>query len=323
MATGDFLKGFAEQQMSPDGFIGGQLDDINQRKKTKLLLQLKSALIEQEMNAKSANEAQKFQNEGFASPEVSSFLAGQAGMQPGALPKGFKASEKDAAILAGLAGKKLTANGKAGPKGFMGHEANLFLGSPVFADDEFVPQNRYNAAKDQVLREQASPAAKQQFTSIQDARKYVQQMKSTYDELSGQGQTGPVVGNIINLANKVTGGSANPKAAAYMDTRLGLAGRMKGVAGEAGRLTDQDVERMLGLVSGIEKGQVRSDEGFKQINDILNGGESNILNLYPTFKRQVQSGSQPSSGANDSDSILNTYIQGVKAARLAKQQGKQ
>lgn len=313
---GDALLSFAQQQLSPEGYIGSQMEDTNNRKKNRLLLQLKSAEIEKEMEAKQAIEAAKFSNEGYASPGVSSFLAQQAGMTP---ETGFKASEKDAAILAGLAGKKLTANNKGGKKGFMGHEANLFLGAPVFGDEEFVDQNRYNAAKDQVNREQASPAAKQQYTSIQDAKRYIDQMQKDHDAIQATGWTGPVAGRLAKMGNAVTGGEANPAVDAYTKTRIGLAGRLKGVAGEAGRLTDQDVERMLGLVSGVERGSHSSQAGFDTVRQILSGAENNITGMYPTFARQI-AGRTDKAPVGYSPSAIDAEM--ARRAGLRPQQGK-
>lgn len=49
-----FFEGFTKQQLSPQGWLGGELDDVSQRRKNKLTLQLKSAEIEAELNAKMA-----------------------------------------------------------------------------------------------------------------------------------------------------------------------------------------------------------------------------------------------------------------------------
>lgn len=52
MGLGDFLTGFNQQQFSPEGYLGGKLEDIAQRRKNKFALQLKSQAIEDEFLAK-------------------------------------------------------------------------------------------------------------------------------------------------------------------------------------------------------------------------------------------------------------------------------
>lgn len=89
--AGDALLSFAQHQLSPDGFIGSELEDGNNRKKNRLLLQLKSAEIEKELQAKMRmDDYQRFD------PSISAKLGANANV---ALPNDYRMDEKEASAL--------------------------------------------------------------------------------------------------------------------------------------------------------------------------------------------------------------------------------
>lgn len=67
--SGDFLQGFAQNQLGPTGYLGGQLEDQAQRRQKKLELAMQSKKIEMELAAKQM------------APNVSGAIAGNAGLQ--------------------------------------------------------------------------------------------------------------------------------------------------------------------------------------------------------------------------------------------------
>ena len=116
--------------------------------------------------------------------------------------------------------------------------------------------------------------------------------------------------------------------------KKGLVGRLKGLAGEVGRITDYDISRMLNLISGLETGTIAAQEVSDGILEELDSVEENLNQVYPTLQREISPGSPvrgitserrvSGPGKQDLKSIpaVRAVINAIKSGVLNREQGK-
>jgi hypothetical protein len=171
--------------------------------------------------------------------------------------------------------------------GIPGALVNKLLGKDLFDPEaEVSPGERILGAQN-VARENALAGARTQYQQIKDARDFLGAMQGDFDALSQKGMTGPLRGRFYGAISKATSGEKYPEIASYQRRKEGLVGRLKSVAGEVGRITDEDVKRMGVLIAGLESGTPAAKSTFAEINDILSRGQKNIETVYPGIHRQM------------------------------------
>ena len=98
-----------------------------------------------------------------------------------------------------------------------------------------------------------------------------------------EGARGPIAGQ---FAKRFPGVSA--EARTFEKTRAGIAGTLKEVVGETGRLTDQDISRIIGLLPSVTETQEEADLTIQNLKAFLNTRGINIDEEPP------QAGAAPS-----------------------------
>ena len=128
-------------------------------------------------------------------------------------------------------------------------------------------------------------ATKAKMTSVQQALDILK------PNLAQAEVTGPIMGNLALLANKVTGGGAAPEIADYEALRKSLIGPLaRAISGEVGVLTDRDIARAEGLLPKISDAKKVRENKLKNLQDLIN----------------IKSGKQ--SAGNDVNSYLDKYF---------------
>ena len=221
------------------------------------------------------------------------------------------ADSLDMARLQELIRHNKAMEGKPAGGGIAGSTVNRLLGKDLFAPEENVSSGERILAAENVRREQALAGARGQYQQIKDAADFLSGMQSDFNSMAAAGQTGPVSGRFHSAIAKLTSGKVYPKTASYLRRKEGLVGRLKSVAGEAGRITDEDVKRMGVLISGVESGTVAANDAYAEINKILTQGRKNIETVYPGVVRQMGGttmGAAPGHAASGgTQSLLDMY----------------
>ena len=82
--------------------------------------------------------------------------------------------------------------------------------------------------------------------------------------------TGPIMGNLGLLANKITGGGAAPEVADYESLRKSLIGPLaRAISGEVGVLTDKDIARAEGLLPKITDAKKLRENKLKNLEQLI------------------------------------------------------
>jgi len=183
--------------------------------------------------------------------------------------------------------------GGMGPKNsILGKFANASMGEDIWDPEAMVSPAEMVNARSKLNREKPPVAARGQYLGIKDAEGFLKQMQDKFSELSKQGKTGPWSGRVTRAKSFLTSGVSEPAAESYNRLKIGLVGRLKSVAGEVGRITDDDIKRMGALIAGLESGEVAAEDAFREIQETLARGRSNIEEVYPGVLKQMRGGSQ-------------------------------
>lgn len=86
-----------------------------------------------------------------------------------------------------------------------------------------------------------------------------------------QGGTGPVVGNITNFLNSITGGGYNTEANTYWQVSRGALGKMIKGMGDTGALSEGDQKRALQMIPNITDTREAAEQKFMALYNILSG----------------------------------------------------
>ena len=83
--------------------------------------------------------------------------------------------------------------------------------------------------------------------------------------------TGPIVGNITELLNNITGGGYNTEANTYWKVSRGALGKMIKGMGDTGALSEGDQKRALEMIPNITDTRAAAEQKFMALYNILSG----------------------------------------------------
>jgi len=137
---------------------------------------------------------------------------------------------------------------------------------PVQQDDGTIVYMPRRQAAGQ--RPPMSAALRTQADALKTVGEALRALKTQSDALNTEeGVTSRIAGGARGIAGAI---GIDPKAKVYQDTRAAQAVRLSRALGEVGAMTNQDIERALGLLPDLRTSRTEASQKFQQLQDIIN-----------------------------------------------------